>query len=1074
MTVRRTLLLILLATSALVTACNQPEPAPEPTTTAAAPPATAAPEATAAPQPTATTPSTETPVAPAPAEPLYLNLMWHQHQPVYFKDPETGVYEKPWVRLHAAKDYVDMAAILEQYSGVKATFNLTPSLLRQLQDLQSGAKDLYQVYTEIPAAELTSEQKQFIESRFFDANPKIIARFPRYQEIADDRANRDSWDTQTWLDLQVLFNLAWTDPDWLAEEPLAALVAKGSNFTEEDKGTVLAEHARLVAEVIPLHKRLQDEGRIEITTTPFYHPILPLLFDTDLATQAVPDIELPQRFSYPLDAIEQVNRGVQFYSDTFGQPPAGMWPAEGAVAQQIVNMVGNAGIQWMATDEEVLARSLGQSGFARNAEETVLDADALYRPYIASTPNNQVYTVFRDKVLSDKVGFTYSGTPGKEAARDFVDRLLAIRQQLNDQAVDGLRPSQGPHLVSVILDGENAWENYDNDGKEFLNEVYRLLEEEAAAGTIQTITPSTFIEQFPDQPALDSLWAGSWVSPDYLTWIGETEENRAWDYLGEVRRFVEARKNRLDPATLAAAMEQIYTAEGSDWFWWYGADQNSGDDGSFDAQFRNTLARVYDIIGDPVPTFLKVPVIPQTAQPPAAGATGVISPTIDGLIADGEWDKGGYYTEEGGVQANPNQVIDQLWYGFGADSIFLRIDGRRAWADVGPDTRVGFYLAKTGGGNEQPFSRTSVLNGNDATLLGFPANALVEVAIADGAATATFYTVDAGGAYQPVEGELSAAVDGSTLELALPYSLIGKPDAGDKLTMRAVISEGEQRDIQTTPATGPAALIVPDVGLSRPIIAIADPEGDDHGPGTYTYPTDSVFGAKAYDLTEFAVSEDDKNLIFRFGFAGPLNNSWGAPNGMGIHALDVYIDAVEGGERKLLPGRNASLVDGQGWDVALWAEGWTPGLFLPPGEGETGPRQTGDASTLNITTDEDQRRITVRVPKTAIADALGISVDELTSDSWQYLGVVMGQEGYPASGVWRVRDVNPTAEQWRFGGAPANSTTHTRIIDVALPADFPLSQEQGLSAYIPQNIPAAVFDALSPDDFGQLSMLTAN
>ncbi|MCB0238465.1 MAG: hypothetical protein KDH08_07415, partial [Anaerolineae bacterium] len=319
-----------------------------------------------------------------------------------------------------------------------------------------------------------------------------------------------------------------------------------------------------------------------------------------------------------------------------------------------------------------------------------------------------------------------------------------------------------------------------------------------------------------------------------------------------------------------------------------------------------------------------------------------------------------------------------------------------------------------------------------------------------------------------------AAVDGSTLELALPYSLIGKPDAGDKLTMRAVISEGEQRDIQTTPATGPAALIVPDVGLSRPIIAIADPEGDDHGPGTYTYPTDSVFGAKAYDLTEFAVSEDDKNLIFRFGFAGPLNNSWGAPNGMGIHALDVYIDAVEGGERKLLPGRNASLVDGQGWDVALWAEGWTPGLFLPPGEGETGPRQTGDASTLNITTDEDQRRITVRVPKTAIADALGISVDELTSDSWQYLGVVMGQEGYPASGVWRVRDVNPTAEQWRFGGAPANSTTHTRIIDVALPADFPLSQEQGLSAYIPQNIPAAVFDALSPDDFGQLSMLTAN
>ena len=1068
MTTHRMLLLILLVSLVLAGACNQPEPAPtaEPTSTLVAPEATIPLEATAAPEPSATDAAAETPAASA--QPLYLNLMWHQHQPVYFQDPDTGVYEKPWVRLHAAKDYVDMAAILEQYPGVKATFNLTPSLLRQIQDLQSGAEDLYQVHTEIPAAELTTEEKQFIENHFFDANPKIIARFPRYAEIAADRANRDSWDTQTWLDLQVLFNLGWTDPDWLAQQPLADLVAQGRDFSEEDKATVLAEHARLVAEVIPLHKRLQDEGRIEITTTPFYHPILPLLFDTDLAKVAVPDIELPQRFSYPLDAIEQVNRGVQFYTDTFDQPPSGMWPAEGSVAQQVVNMIGDAGIQWMATDEEVLAKSLGQSGFARNAEDTVQDADTLYKPYIASTPNNQVYTVFRDKVLSDKVGFTYSGAPGKEAARDFVDRLLAIRQQLADSG------AEGPHLVSVILDGENAWENYDNDGKEFLNEMYRLLEEESAAGTIQTITPSEYIAQFPDQPKLDSLWAGSWVSPDYLTWIGEPEENRAWDYLGEVRRFVEARKNRLDPETLAAAMEQIYTAEGSDWFWWYGADQNSGDDGSFDAQFRNTLARVYEIIGDPVPTFLKVPVIPQAAQPPATGATGVISPTIDGLAGGGEWDAGGTYTEEGGVQANPNQIASQLWYGFGADNIFLRMDARRDWAEIAPDTRIGFYLAKPGDGNEQPFSRVSVLNGTASTLLGFSANALAEVAVVDGEAAATFYTVDEDGSYQAVEAVLPAAVSGSTLELALPYGLVGKPDAGDKLAMRAVISEGEQRDIQSVPGSGPAELIVPDVGLSRPIISISDPEGDDHGPGSYVYPTDSVFGAKAYDLTEFAVSEDDNNFIFRFTFAGPLNNSWGAPNGMGIHAMDVYIDAVDGGERKLLPGRNASLVDGSGWDVALWAEGWTPGLFVPPAEGETSPRQAGDASTLAITSDESQRRITVRVPKTAMADALGTAVEDLNPDSWQYLGVVMGQEGFPASGVWRVRDVNPVAEQWRFGGAPANSTTHTRIIDVAYPPSFPVSQEQGLSAFTPQNVPAASFDALSPDDFGQLQMLTAD
>ena len=429
---------------------------------------------------------------------------------------------------------------------------------------------------------------------------------------------------------------------------------------------MLAEHARLVAEVIPLHKRLQDAGRIEITTTPSTHPILPLILNTDLAKVATPDVELPPRFFYPLDAIEQVTRGVQFYTDTFGQPPKGMWPAEGAVAQEIVNMVGNAGIQWMATDEEVLARSLGQTGFARNAEDTVQDADTLYRPYIASTPNNQVYTIFRDKVISDKVGFTYSGTPGAEAADDFINRILAIRQQLQDSG------AEGPHLVSVILDGENAWENYPNDGKDFLNGLYQQLEEQQQLGTIQTITPSAFIAQFPDQPKLEKLWAGSWVSPDYLTWIGEPEENRAWDVLGQVRNFAIAQEGRVDDATYAQIMDQIYTAEGSDWFWWYGADQNSGDDGSFDAQFRATLARVYELAGQPVPTFLKVPIIPQTAQPPAVGATALISPTIDGVAGEGEWDGAGYFSEEGGVQANPNQVANQLWYGFDKGNLYLR------------------------------------------------------------------------------------------------------------------------------------------------------------------------------------------------------------------------------------------------------------------------------------------------------------------------------------------------------------------------------------------------------------------
>ncbi len=1032
-------------------ACGRETPTPE----AATP--------TAMVEPTAETEeSTAEPVVEE--APLYLAIIWHQHQPVYFKDPETGIYQKPWVRLHAAKDYVDMAAILEAYPNIRATFNLTPSLLRQLVDLESGARDLYGVHTLVPAAELTDDQKRFIVSRFFDINPKIIARFPRYQEIARDRDNSGNWDVQTWLDLQVLFNLGWTDPAWLEAEPLAGLVARGRGFAEEDKATVLDEHARLVTEVIPLHRRLQEEGQIEVTMTPFFHPILPLLLDSDLAKVAVPDIELPPRYTYGFDAVAQVQMGVEFYTDLFDRPPQGMWPAEGSVAQGIVGMIAREDLLWMASDEEVLARSLGQASFGRDSQEVVQEADALYRPYLVSSRDDQMYIVFRDKVISDKVGFTYSGTPGAAAAQDLISRLLAIRAHLEASG------APGPHLVSVILDGENAWEHYPNDGKEFLHTMYQLLGEEQEKGTIRTTTPSAFIAQFPEQPAIEELWAGSWVSPDYLTWIGEDEENRAWDYLGRVRGLVERKKHTLDEETLAAVMDAIYTAEGSDWFWWYGADQNSGDDGSFDLQFRLTLQRVYELMDEPVPSFIRVPVIPQQAQPPTAGASGLIAPEVDGVAGEGEWDGAGYYLEEGGVQATPSQVVSQLWYGFDKATLFLRLDGRRAWGDIADETRIGFYLTRPAGQAESPFSRVSLLAGGEETLLGFGAHLLLEVLVRDDAATAAVYSVDESGGYSQSPAEVEVALSGSTLELAIPYTDFGKPDAGDTLKLRAVVSEGERRDIQVVPATGPAALLVPDLGLTTPILTVVDPEKDDHGPGSYVYPSDGVFGSRAYDLTEFAVAEDDNNLIFRFTFAGPLNNDWGAPNGMGIHTLDVYIDAAEGGERMLLPGRNAAMSPGNEWEFAVWAEGWYPGLFGPPSADSPEPAPIGGADTLSIISDPGQNKITIRVPKAVLAESLGVGVDELDPAEWGYLGVALGQEGYPASGVWRVRDVEPVAQQWRFGGGPAD-INHTRIIDLAWPEGRTPTQEEMLSTYTA--VAGGNLDDLGSDDFAQLSMIAA-
>jgi alpha-amylase/alpha-mannosidase (GH57 family) len=1004
--------------------------------------------------------------------PLYLSIIWHQHQPVYFKDPETGVYAKPWVRVHAAKDYVDMAAMLEQYPDIHATFNLTPSLIRQLDDLTAGARDQYWLMTEVPAGQLADEEKTYIRNRFFDTNPKVIARFPRYQEIADDRENSDGWDADTWRDLQILFNLAWTDPDWLAQEPLKALVEKGRDFSEEDKATILGEHQRLVEQTIPVHQRLQASGQIEVTMTPYAHPILPLLIDTNLARISMPKAELPPRFSFPRDAVAQVERGVELYRQHFGVDPTGMWPAEGAVAQEMVGIAGRNGLAWMASDEEVLAKSLEMAGFSRDSTETVLDADLLYRPYYVTDLNSPpVAIVFRDHVISDKVGFTYSGMDGADAAADFLQRMHLIKDRLEAEG------AAGPHLVSVILDGENAWEYYDNDGKAFLHALYQGLSDDPG---LQTVTPTEFLAIAPEQPQIEQLWAGSWISHDFSTWIGEEEENTAWDYLRQARELLELyiRDKRHAPEEdLARAIDAMMIAEGSDWFWWYGSDQDSGNDGDFDQQFRDTLRQVYVALGEEVPDFVDVPVIPQQAQAPEQAAMDLVTPTIDGVISEGEWDAAGYYVASGGAMAAALPFFDQLAYGFDQQNLYLTVQAVERYALPAGDSYVEFYLRVPGSGPVSSFSR-------GRSLLGFPANVLMAVQFAGGDLSgAAFYTVAEGGEWSTAStSELIApgmveltipdvaagwvapvAWDDGDLELALPLALLGNADTGDRFSMRAFHGESEgaeygatSLDLAQIPFTGPALIVVPDLGTSTIVLEIADPEGDDNGPGTYAYPLDGVFGSGAYDLTSFIVGYDDEDIVFKFTVAGPVENVWGSPNGLSIQTFDIYIDqdGPESGARLMLPGRNAALAPEFGWDYAIWVEGWYPGIYTP---GDEGPDQV-DAQWL-ILVDPGQSKITVKVPRELLGD---------DPENWAYAVALLGQEGYPSTGVWRVRDVEAAAKQWRFGGAPED-TNHTRIIDLAWPEGITPSQAGMLGSYTSSQ--ESNMDLLGPDDFGQVLMV---
>ena len=956
---------------------------------------------------------------------FYLMLMWHQHQPLYPKDA-AGVYSRPWVRVHAAKDYYDMAALVDEHPGVQVVFNLTPALLLQLDDLAAGAKDRYQVAAEIPAARLTADDKRFLLERFFDVNPKVIDRFPRYRELADDRGDRgidaalEAWPAQRFRDLQVLFNLAWTDPDFLAEAPLAALVERGRDYVEEDKAVVLAEHRRIVGEVIPLHRRLWEAGRIEVTTTPLAHPILPLIADTDLGAAGDPAARRPEhRYREIVDADQQVIRGLDVAERLLGRRPAGMWPGEGAVAQLVMSLFSKNGVRWVATGEDVLARSLGFS-ITRDRRDTVEQSE-LFRPWQARLRRNPPVPIFfRDVRLSDLIGFEYSGMPGEAAAADFMDRLRNIRNRLE---AEGRLGGERPPVVSVILDGENAWEHYANDGKGFLRALYRRL---AAADWVVTITPSQYLERFAEPESLPEVFPGSWFQPNFATWFGEEEEALAWDYLWRVRDDLRRaeRSGAVAAEALAAAYESMLFAEGSDWFWWFGADQESGDDAYFDRAFRELLGQVYDALGSERPPFLRVPIIPAPAVPVLRQPEEPAAVTVDGDL--GEWSAA---ARSGIAFAAPR---GRLRFAFDAASLYLAIDGPAS------GEAVDLYLAGTG---------AAVGLTLDGRVLGFRAT---HVARADGRGAACLTALAAPEACRP----LAAAGSDQGVELQVPFALLGAMESGDLIGMAAELPEAG-----AALGGGRRALQVPDISAMTVLIDVEDPAGDDHGPGTYAYPLDEVFVPGSYDLRRFQVGIDAEHLIFAFEVGAPIANPWGSPRGLSVQTFDVYVDtdprAEAGGARLLLPGRNAALQGRRGWEYAVTVEGWDSAFYAADRDGTVAERDPS----FDLVVFPAKGRVVVRLDRELFAEG--------DPAGWGYAAALMSQEGFPSAGVRRVRDVEPAAERWRIGGAPT-AVNRTRILDAAWP--WSGVQEELLSTYRA----ADSIDGLTADDFGRIPLLIAD
>lgn len=615
-------------------------------------------------------------------QPLYVAFLWHMHQP-YYKDLMTGNYFMPWVRLHAAKDYVDMVLLLDEFPDIRMTVNLVPSLLEQVLDyVENNATDVIWDLSIADPATLSESEKCVILERFFHAQfDNMIRPYPRYKELYERRGWARSqeelrsvvrlYSDQAIRDLQVWYNLVWIDPLFVESDArLQELFIKGRNFSEEDKHYVLEKHRQILRALVPTYRTRQERGQIEISTTPFYHPILPLIFDTNLARVARPEMPLPKRpFQHPEDAEEHVRRAVELYTRLFGRPPRGMWPAEGSVAPDVIPIFAKHGIEWIASDEEVLAHSLGQP-IRRDLRGNVLNPDVLYRGYWAEHSGARIKMVFRDHHISDLIGFQYAGWDPEEAAEDLVRRLEIIAKQPE-------REGQ-PWVVPIILDGENCWEHYERDGLPFLRALYHRL---SLSGALQTITLADYFDRFAPERTLPKLFAGSWINHDFSIWIGHREDNRSWDYLHDVRemivRHIEANRATLTEEQIQQAWHSLYIAEGSDWNWWYGEDHSSGMDDLFDQLYRDHLTAACRAVGLEPPGFLRIPISRHTAPREATQPISFVTPNLDGHVTHFyEWYGAGHYDPAlASTSMHPGRMrLQHLYFGFDAENLYFRID----------------------------------------------------------------------------------------------------------------------------------------------------------------------------------------------------------------------------------------------------------------------------------------------------------------------------------------------------------------------------------------------------------------
>src|SRR6266487_4155099 len=568
---------------------------------------------------------------------VHLVLLWHMHQPQY-RDPESGRYVLPWTRLHALKDYWGMVEMLREFPDFHATFNIVPSLGMQLEEYASG--NFNEPWFSLAfknAEELTREDKAEIIARAFQLNQeRLMSRWPRLVELhewsrpAGGAQALVTFTPRDWRDLQLLSQLAWMDESWLEKDDVVSrLASKGKDYSESDKSALKGKQIELIRMVLPAYRR-------------------------------------------PEDAREQLQRARRYHERVFESQPAGLWPSEGSVSDQALTLAAEEGFQWFGTDEGVLGRTLNV-GFFRDSNGLPANADRLYKPWRLQLGGNGITGLFRDHHLSDLIGFVYSRMDAKAAAAD-----LHLRMRHLGESVQGNQPL----TISLFLDGENAWEYYPGNGREFLREFYRRIQNDQ---DFRALTASEAIAAAGEIPATTGIFPASWINANFDVWIGHSEDIAAWELLWDAReayaRAAEAReKGSPDAPTetaLREAFESLLAAEGSDWCWWFGPEHSTANDAEFDALYRKHLTGIYLALGQVAPEELAKPIKRRPEHALKLAPAGVLKVKVDGRDTSYfEWLGAGLYSPErrGGSMHGRVFYLHELRYGFEEGRFCVRID----------------------------------------------------------------------------------------------------------------------------------------------------------------------------------------------------------------------------------------------------------------------------------------------------------------------------------------------------------------------------------------------------------------